>query len=78
LVGPPLEFLGTSLGWSDRILDGMLEGIPNYDNNNRGNTGGPDGTSDGMSDGVLDLNSGGITVDDDGIASGKSWSRDGI
>jgi hypothetical protein len=56
----------------------MLEGIPNYDNNNRGNTGGPDGTSNGMSDGVLDLNSGGITVDDDGIASGKSWSRDGM
>ncbi len=28
---------GTSLGWSsDRMLDGRLKGIPDYDNNNRG------------------------------------------
>jgi hypothetical protein len=60
------------------LLDGRLEGIPDYDDNNREITCGHDGTSDGMSDGVLDLNSGGTTVDDDGIASEKSWSRDGM
>ena len=59
------------------MLDGGLEGIADCDDNNRGNTCGPDGTSYGMSDGVSDRNSGGITVDNDDIVSGKSWSRDG-
>lgn len=53
------------------MLDGRLEGNHDYDDNNRGNTCGPDGNSDGMSD------SGWTTVDDNGIVSGKSWSRDG-